>query len=343
MAKDLAERPLELTIALAGGGSGGHIYPGLAIAERISQLAPHTRSIFLCSNRAIDRRILEAAGAERFPVDSAPFSWRPGAALAFGRGYWRSCKTIQSLLHREQVSHVVAMGGFVAAPAVHAARRLGISVTLVNLDAPPGKANRWMARRCDRVLTAIPLPTHPGFAERIVGMPVRRGAIATADAATCRQALGLDPDRNTLLVVGGSQGAGTINELLVAVVRSRRDWLHGWQICHLCGADAEVDLRELYAAHDIAAVVAPFSDRMDLAWGAANLAVSRAGASSVAEAASERRPDALSALSVPPRPAPALQRQTARRLGRRRAGCRPDRSRREPPLRRACPGGDHGG
>jgi UDP-N-acetylglucosamine--N-acetylmuramyl-(pentapeptide) pyrophosphoryl-undecaprenol N-acetylglucosamine transferase len=280
-----AGSPTPLTVVLAGGGSGGHIYPGLAIAERLFERRPGARAIFLCSGRRVDREILDAAAAEYHAIDAAPLALRPRGLLRFARGYLGSRRRLVPMLRREGVGHVLALGGFVAAPVVAAARAASIPITLLNLDVPPGKANRWMRRRCDRVLSAVALPGAPGFADRVVGMPVRRRAICRDTPAACRAQLGLDPGRRTLLVLGGSQGAGSVNAFLGALVGHDADRFRGWQIHHVSGPADQLGVSTRYLEAGVPAQVPSFCARMDLAWGAADLAVSRAGASSVAEAA----------------------------------------------------------
>jgi len=183
------------------------------------------------------------------------------------------------------VRYVVALGGFVTAPVVAAARSAGVPVLLVNLDATPGKANRWVAKRASRALSAVPTPTLPHFAERIIGMPIRRMAIAPSDPLSCRESLGLAPNLLTLLVTGASQGATSLNQLVPLLATRRRQLFAGWQILHICGHGDSSALAALYRDAGVPAVVKTFVHRMGLAWGAADLALSRAGANSVAEAA----------------------------------------------------------
>jgi UDP-N-acetylglucosamine--N-acetylmuramyl-(pentapeptide) pyrophosphoryl-undecaprenol N-acetylglucosamine transferase len=278
------ERANPRTFLFAGGGSGGHLSPGLAVAERLAEIEPATRAVFACSQRAVDRTMLEPAGVEFSPLPGSPFSVRPAGLLRFLRDFRRTRRAARDLLRRASVERVVALGGFIAAPVVAAAGRLRTPVTLLNLDAPPGKANRWIARRCREVLTAVPVPEMPRFARRVVGMPVRRQALAPGPPEECRRALDLDPAAPTLLVTGASQGAGTINTLLAALVHDEPGALAGWQVLHLSGPRDEQRVGEAYAAAGVRALVRPFLHEMGLAWGAADLAVSRAGASSVAEA-----------------------------------------------------------
>ncbi|HMN96457.1 MAG TPA: UDP-N-acetylglucosamine--N-acetylmuramyl-(pentapeptide) pyrophosphoryl-undecaprenol N-acetylglucosamine transferase [Phycisphaerales bacterium] len=284
-------------IAFAGGGSGGHISPGLAIAERLRELLPDSRSIFLCSERAIDETMLRDAGADHVALPALPFSLHPLRAARFIAAFRRARRDAEAILDRACVAQVVALGGFVAAPVVAAAARRRIPVTLVNLDARPGRANRWMARRSDRVLSAVPTPEDPGFLRRIsrsggaiVGMPLRRLAVAPGDPAECRARLSLDPATPTLLVTGASQGSASLNALMVEIARRRPDLLSGWQVLHLAGSGEIEDLISSYRSASIGAVVLPFLHRMGLAWGAADLSISRAGANSVAEAAANAVP-----------------------------------------------------
>lgn len=273
------------TIVFAGGGSGGHISPSLAIAERLAESEPTIGSLFLCSERTIDRHMLDQARVDYLPIPAAPFSAKPGAALRFLSSFRKSRRACGRLFRELDVRHVVAMGGFVAAPVVAEARARSIPVTLVNLDDPPGKANRLMARRCGRVLTAIELPSNPGFAERVVGMPIRRSAMAPVEPAECRRRLDLAPDLHTLLVTGASQGATSVNRLMVAMASSDPAVFDGWQILHLAGSGSADEIAALYEEAGVKSKVLAFLDEMGLAWGAADLAISRAGANSVAEAA----------------------------------------------------------
>ena len=275
------------TIAFAGGGSGGHLSPGLAIAERMHDAAPQVRALFLCSTRAIDAQMLGDAGVEHRAIPSEGFAWRPKGLWRFVRAYAAGRRLARKVLREERVERVVSLGGFVTGPVTAAARSLGIPVTLVNLDATPGLANRLVARRADRVISACDTPGRPGFAEAIVGMPIRRSALAPAGRAECRGRLGLDPVRPCLLVTGASQGASSLNAFMVAFALKHRTLLDHWQVLHLAGPKGTPTAAELdaaYARAGVRALVLPFLNEMGLAWGAAELALSRAGANSVAEA-----------------------------------------------------------
>ncbi len=280
---------VQRAFVFAGGGTGGHLYPGVAIAERLREGDPSALTLFICSDKPLDRTILDAEGLVSLPIPARPLAARPRAVLALARN-WGACVrsvriAIRDLQKRAESVQLIAMGGYVSAPAAIAARSLGVPIALVNLDAAPGKANRWIARVAGRIFTAA--DAGPPSWERIRPI-VRRGAVPAAPPAECRRRLGLSPDLPTLFVTGASQGARSINELLIGFVQARPEALRGWQVFHQTGqADARDwprEVREAYQQAGIPAVVAPFCGHMASAWGAADLAVSRAGAGSVAEA-----------------------------------------------------------
>jgi UDP-N-acetylglucosamine--N-acetylmuramyl-(pentapeptide) pyrophosphoryl-undecaprenol N-acetylglucosamine transferase len=282
---------MSTTFLFAGGGTGGHLYPGLAIAEHFASVAGSDADAhFICSTRPLDAEILKAETAAFTPIDAAPFGMSPGRLLKFLPAWGKSVKQASAIIRdasgRGSV-HLVAMGGFVAAPAVQAARKLNVPVTLVNLDATPGLANNWIAKRAQRVLTALPVP---GKHWTVAGPIVRREALPPADAPTCRRQLGLDPLKPTLLVTGASQGASSINQAMVKLVTDRPAHLAGWQVLHQTGNRDTDEVRKAYDRADIPAVVEPFVRQMGVWWGAADAAISRSGAGSVAEVWASRVP-----------------------------------------------------
>jgi len=145
------------TIVFAGGGSGGHIHPGVAIAEQVAALDPDAAIRFIIKDQSLDRAICDAGGWRRTGIDAAPFVQSPGGLLRLARR-WGGCVRTSRRILRECKSRgpvrVVAMGGYVAAPVAQAAHAERVDVTLVNLDAAPGLANRWIARRARDRFTA---------------------------------------------------------------------------------------------------------------------------------------------------------------------------------------------
>lgn len=289
----------------AGGGTGGHLYPGLAIGAELHALAESrggtARCLYICSDRPLDERILAAAGVPHLPSPASPLILRPRGIIRFLRTWGRSIREARSIIRAERVAHstvtLIAMGGFVAAPLVQAARVERIPVLLVNLDAVPGKANRLIARRALRKPLGLgafsAARVDAAYARNWITIPpiVRREVREPRDRATCCAALGLDPSRPVLMVTGGSQGARSLNDFLTAFARSdsgRAALLsHHWQILHQTGKDADSSVRSAYASAGVTAVVHPFTDRLGDWWAAASdggLAIARSGAGNVAEA-----------------------------------------------------------
>jgi UDP-N-acetylglucosamine--N-acetylmuramyl-(pentapeptide) pyrophosphoryl-undecaprenol N-acetylglucosamine transferase len=181
------------------------------------------------------------------------------------------------------------MGGFVAAPFTSAAKSLGVRVTMVNLDAIPGKANRYIAKRASRIFTATRVP--PGHREgrewTEVPPIVRATARAILSRAESRARLNLDPSRPVLMITGGSQGLRSLNNFVTAFAASpegQRTLRDGrWQVLHQTGRNLDQAVAAAYQAAGIDATVVPFNDLMGLWWGAANAAICTAGAGNIAE------------------------------------------------------------
>lgn len=283
----MTERPITAgTLLLAGGGSGGHIYPNAAVAERLAASGSRLRPVYVVSERAIDRRVCEGLDGAWAALPAEPMAMSPGRLWRWWKGYHAAVALCVDMIHEQGVTAVVSTGGFVGGPAVAAASQLGVPSCLVNLDAVPGKANRWSARRADEVFTAYDGTGLPR-AQR-VGVPLREASRATLKPAAARWQLGLSPDKPTLLVTAGSQGATSINAAMVELVGRTvaRRALQTWEVVHLTGS-AEGEAQRAAAAYErigVRAVVEPFREAMGVAWAAAELAVCRAGAGTVAEA-----------------------------------------------------------
>lgn len=278
------------SILFAGGGTGGHLYPSIAIAERVIErggAAVH----FACSNRPLDAEILSQAQMPFTPLGVRPFPRRPWHLPGFIAAYLGAVRQVKGLIRQLNVRCVVAMGGFGCAPAVAAGNALGAATVLVNLDATPGKANRWLAPRCRWVFTVYPSDRLP-LNTQTIGLPLRRSAIGPDDQTAARIALGLEPNLPTLLITGASQGASSINRMMTTLA-ARADFVavaNGWQVLHLTGAGHTQEVEQAYRRAGLAAMVLAYCNQMGLAWRSADLAVSRAGAGSVAEVAANAVP-----------------------------------------------------
>lgn len=289
------------TVLLAGGGTGGHIYPNVAIAERLREAATDAEASplavhFLVSDRPGDAATMGKLGLDfsASPVRPLPPMRKPWRAIGFLLAWRRAIAHATALMREHDVRAVVATGGFVSGPALVAARRLGIPRAMVNLDAIPGKANAHLRRECTQVFSAYASDVLPGA--RVVGFPLRRVSIGEGDRAAARVRLGLDPDRPTLFVTGATHGAESLIRAMMAIVAvpRRAAALRSWQVFHQCGTFDPAVVQAAYDAAEVPAKVVAYCDRMGDAWHAAELAISRAGAGSVAEAWANATPTVFS-------------------------------------------------
>ncbi len=272
-------------ILIAGGGSGGHVTPGIAVAEALKTASPDTHVHLVCSDRPIDARVMDGCDLPWTPLPAVPMRKTPTGAARCAIATMRCMQRTRSMVREQRIDLVLLHGGFVAGPVLLGARRAGVPTVMVNLDVVPGRANRIMSRLATHCATAVDT-TRPLRANctRLQGVPVRAAAMPDDDKPTCARSLGLQPDRRTLLVTGASQGARTLNDLMRHLVHHAPAMLDGWQVLHLAGHGEDDTLRDTYAQANIAATVLPYLDTMGLAWGAADACLSRAGASSIAEA-----------------------------------------------------------
>jgi UDP-N-acetylglucosamine--N-acetylmuramyl-(pentapeptide) pyrophosphoryl-undecaprenol N-acetylglucosamine transferase len=217
-----------------------------------------------------------------------------GQRIAFIRGFVASYRAARKLFKADRPDAVLAMGGFTSAPPVLAGKSFGAQTFLHESNTIPGRANRWLSRIVDQTFVGFP-QTASRFKTRnmtITGTPVR-ARFRARDANACRAALQLAPDRPVLLVMGGSQGATGVNNLMIEALPLLAKLVPALQYFHIAGPNDARAVKEIYSSLHLAATVHSFFAEMDLALGAATVAVSRAGASSLAELAAMRLPAVL--------------------------------------------------
>ncbi|WCJ58010.1 undecaprenyldiphospho-muramoylpentapeptide beta-N-acetylglucosaminyltransferase [Fontisphaera persica] len=278
-------------VAIACGGTGGHLFPGLAVAEELQ--ARRCDVWLLISPKEVDQKAVQ--GVRGMEIKVLPAVGLSGHRyLAFLRGFWQSYQRSVAWFKARPPHAVLAMGGFTSAPPIHAGRRFGAVTFLHESNTIPGRANRWLARFVHQPFVGFPSTAARLKHPRVVhtGTPVRP-QFQPMDPGAARRALGLRPHLPTLLIMGGSQGAGPINELVLRDLDALQKTLSGWQFIHFTGDRDEERVRQAYAARGLPALVRAFFSEMELALGAATLAVSRAGASSLAEFAAMRLPAIL--------------------------------------------------
>ena len=277
------DRPIYI---FAGGGTGGHLYPALAVADDLGALAPGAQIVFACSRREIDRQILDPTPHAVVPQPTRPLPRSLRGWGAFARAWADTRRLARNMVADLRPAAVFGLSGYAAAGVVCAAARAGVRTGLLSIDAVPGLANRYLARRVDAVFAQFDA-TRAAYGRcagkvRVVGCPVRR-RLVDGDRGEARRLFGLRDDRKTLLVMAGSQGATNINDAVVAL-RGDLDTLAGdWQVMHLTGAGKADAVRAAYADAEIRHVACEFCDRMDLAYAAADLVLCRGGASTIGE------------------------------------------------------------
>lgn len=278
-------------IAIACGGTGGHLFPGLALGEELA--ARGCDLLLLISPKEVDQQAVKAAVGMQVATLPAVALQR-GVGTGFLRGLWRAYTEARRLFRERPPAAIIGMGGFSSFAPVLAGKRLRAATFLHEGNSVPGRANRWLAHAVDQAFVYFPSAARRLWNPivRVTGMPVR-SQFVPLEPEGCRAALGLDPARSTLLITGGSQGASPLNEAMLAALPALIDALPELQFLHLTGPGDAERVRAAYAARSARAVVRPFLTEMELALGAATVAVSRAGASSLAEQAAMRLPALL--------------------------------------------------
>lgn len=311
-----------LRLALAGGGTGGHVVPGLHLVAHLAARSELADLLWFVTGRRAEERALAAAGAlpeglsvERVRLDlEPPGGGAPGPLRLLARTLPDGARA-RSALRRHGSQVLLGLGGYTSLPAVLAARSLRIPVALLEVNAVAGRATRWLAPAARRVFHAWPgsVPAAGGARrERHVhtGPPLGPG-LAPAEptepeSADALRELGLDPEAPLLLVLGGSQGAGSLNGFLRA--HAAELLAAGLQVLHQVGPgrlDEAAPGAERYRA-------AEYLDDVPLALAAATLVLCRGGAATLAEVAARRRP----AVVVPyPHHPDRHQERNARQLG----------------------------
>lgn len=272
-------------VFLAGGGTGGHIYPNLAVAEAIRELKPETEMLYLCSSREIDARILSKAGMDFLPLPALGFSVR--RCVPFFAQFVKSYYFVKQIMAgAREGACVLATGGFVSAPVVMAARSLKIPVVLVNVDSAPGKANRFLAKYARTIFVQFEMSKayFTKYADRVKmsGCPLRKD-FERPDAPAIRRELGLADGKKMLLVTGASSGAQNINRALLSTLPALGRFADQWQVVHLTGTANFEEVKAAASETPISYVPVDYCERMADLLAAADLVAGRSGAVSVAE------------------------------------------------------------
>jgi len=292
----------------SGGGTGGHLYPALAIADELRRRRPEASITFVGSQRGLEQRLVPRAG---YPLVSLSLSGLKGASTA-GKlragvtAGWALLRCTGWML-RERPDLVVGVGGYVSGPGVLAGILLRRRTMLLEQNHFPGATNRWLASRVDAVcLPSKTASERIGGRAFVTGTPVRREFFEIADAS--------NGDTFNLLVFGGSRGARSINRWVGRAVEGLARIEPPVHIVHQSGKADAAEVRQSYDCYPADRFeVEPFLDDMPARLAAADLVVCRAGASTLAELCAAGRP----AILVPyPHAADDHQRHNAEELVR---------------------------
>jgi UDP-N-acetylglucosamine--N-acetylmuramyl-(pentapeptide) pyrophosphoryl-undecaprenol N-acetylglucosamine transferase len=277
-------------VVVAGGGTAGHIEPAMNLADAVRRLEPAAQIIALGSTKGLDTTLIPARGYPLELVPPVPMPRRLGRDLLATPGRVGAAVGVAGeILDRARAEVVVGFGGYVSVPAYLAAKRRGIPIVVHEANAKPGLANRAAARMTTHVFTASPRGRLPHAV--VIGIPLRPD-ISQLDRpalrADARARFGLDPERPTLLVFGGSQGARSINWAASGAADALR--AAGVQVLHVIGPKNVLEVPAVAGAAPY--VVVPYVEQMRYAYAAADFALCRCGAMTCAELAAVGLPAA---------------------------------------------------
>lgn len=272
-------------ILIATGGTGGHIYPAIALAQQLMRQVPDCEVMFIGGNLA-NNPYFDKQSFSHHTISCGSFvKTDPAALIKSSTNIMRGIFQSHRFIKQYNPAVIVGFGSFYTFPSLIAAKLLSVPIVLHEANSVPGKVNRIMSPMA--TVTGV---NFPGTAELLkgniveVGIPLRSGfTLDHTTKAEARARFNLDPNLTTLLVFGGSQGAKFINQCIqqALMLLPSSDIL---QVLHIAGADEKLqNLRNFYSELGIRACVRAYENRMEDAWQAADLVVSRSGAGTIAE------------------------------------------------------------
>ena len=275
----------------AGGGTGGHLAPGLAVAAELRRREPDCRIRFVGSGRPIEQQMLGSTGYEVVAHDVQPLSLLRRRPIRMLRSHWRAYQSERTGMRRDRPAAVIGLGGYASFPTAMAAKKEGVPVLLLEQNAIAGRATRLLARWFPVCVTFEASRRSFGRSAKVhvTGNPLRP------------EFAGLMPvDRDqassppTLLVLGGSQGSQQVNDAVLGAAETLATGaMSGWRVIHQTGPDDAARVQDTYERLEIEHRVAGFFPKMAELYAAADLCVARAGATSLTELAASGVPSIL--------------------------------------------------
>ncbi|YCM45989.1 undecaprenyldiphospho-muramoylpentapeptide beta-N-acetylglucosaminyltransferase [Verrucomicrobiaceae bacterium 227] len=277
LSKSIVSAPIKVIIAC--GGTGGHLFPGIAVAQELKSRGHDV--LLLISEKKVDAEASKKYTDLRFETVKAiakPPTFSP-RMISFLWRLWRTIARCGKIIKREKADVILGMGGFTSLPPVHAGAKQGLRTYVHDSNAIPGRSNLLTAKQCTKVLVGLEeAVSHFGEAEVVVtGTPVRDELENLPGREAACRVFGLDPAKKTLLVMGGSQGAQKLNEVVAAGTAGS-----DWQVIHLAGRD-DYDRVVMQVGSRKGYKVLAFCDQMAAAYAASDFCVARSGASSLTE------------------------------------------------------------
>jgi UDP-N-acetylglucosamine--N-acetylmuramyl-(pentapeptide) pyrophosphoryl-undecaprenol N-acetylglucosamine transferase len=277
-----------LRILIAGGGTGGHVFPALAVADELRRRHPHARIVFVGGRRGVENRLVPSAG---YPLRTLALAGMKGVGVrarvtAAAAAAWAVLRCLGWMIGKRP-DLVIGVGGYASGPAVLAAWILGVKTMVQEQNHYPGATNRLLARRVD----AACVPSEAAR-DRLGGVGIITGNPVRPEFARIGDPPGADA--LSLLVFGGSRGARSINEAVIGALPGLREVDPPPRVVHQTGKEDETRVAAAYREHlPEATEVRSFLDDMPERLAAADLAICRAGASTLAELAAAGRPAIL--------------------------------------------------
>jgi len=274
-----------IRVLIAAGGTGGHLYPGIAIAEEWMRMHPDSRVVFVGTARGPEQKAVPAAGFELRTIAARGLPRRPGLGwIVAGFGLLRALVQSFRLIVELKPHVVVGTGSYVSAPAVLIARLFGIPVVLQEQNSIPGETNRWLNLLADEVHISF-LESRGYFRRknnlRVSGNPIRR-SLLFQDKGSAYETFGLDPEKKTIFVFGGSRGAASINRATEGALPLLRN-LGRIQMIWQTGAEDYEAIRARIEPAPFPVRLYPYLEAIEKAYAIADIAVCRAGAMTIAE------------------------------------------------------------
>ena len=284
-----------MRVGVAGGGTGGHIYPAVAVVDRLKRTVADLDVVFIGTRRGLEGGIVPGLGYRMRRIVSRPLPTRKNAGFVYSL-LCASVGLVQSLfiLGCDRPNVVIGTGGYASGPVVLAARLLGIPILLIEPNSVPGRTVIMLSRYADEIALGFKESIryfNKGTNLRVTGVPIRSSLLAGSRPAGMKH-FALDPDRKSVFVFGGSRGASSINQAIVDAVRNL-DNRNDLQFVIQTGERDFRRVAEAVAGLGTTCRVYPFIEEMGLAYAVSDLVVCRAGAGAVAEITANELPAIL--------------------------------------------------